>query len=102
MGTPDTKNIFTKHIESYKTSKLSRAKYCKLNGLVYHQFNYWIKKGVKPAPMLLPVQVKNTVQNSTDYREQPQKVLCTLDFGRNGCLKIYDSEAMKSILERLL
>ncbi len=93
---------FEGHLELFRTSKLSKAEYCRTNKLSYHRFSYWVKKRLKSAAVLVPVQIKSSIQHNADYAGQLSKVLCTLDFGRNGCLKIYDMQAMASILERLV
>lgn len=102
MKISEAKKIFERHVELYKTSKLSKAEYCRLNKLCYHRFNYWLRKTPKLEAVLVPVQIKPSVKNGMEYAEQIPRILCTLDFGRNGCLKIYDIQAMASIIERLI
>ncbi len=102
MKTPESGKSFEKHLELFRTSKLSKAKYCRENRLSYHQFNYWLRKKLKPLSTLVPIQLKSSVQPNLEYIDQPSKVLCTLDLGQNGCLKIYDIQVMASILERLV
>jgi hypothetical protein len=79
-----------------------KVEYCKANNLRYHQFNYWVRKKPKQSAVLVPVKVKPLVQENLEYTNKCSKVLCTIDFGRNGCLKIYDVQVMAFILERIL
>ena len=102
MQVLETKESFERHVELYKASKLSKAEYCKANNLRYHQFNYWVRKRAKRSTALVPVKLKPSAQHDSQYLGKSTKVLCILEFGRNGCLKIYDIEAMASILERIL
>jgi hypothetical protein len=98
----ETQKIFESHIESYTASKLSKAGYCKANNLHYHQFNYWLKKKPKQSAVLVPVKIQPSIEQNSLYTDKFPKVLCTLAFGRSGCLKIYDVQVIVSILERIL
>ena len=102
MKASETKKTFENHLESYRTSKLSKAEYCRVHKLRYHQFNYWFKKRPKSTAILVPVQIKPSIHQGAEYVDQAPRVLCTLDFGRTSCLKIYDIQVMASILERLV
>jgi len=54
------------HIDSWKTSGLSRAKFCRENDLNYSVFNYWHAKLIEPdsptPKKIVPVVVSNSVQ----------------------------------------
>jgi hypothetical protein len=102
MKASETQKIFEKHAELYTASKLSKAGYCKANNLHYHQFNYWLKKKPKQAAVLVPVKIQPSIETNSPYTDKSPKVLCTLDFGRSGCLKIYDVQVIVSILARIL
>jgi len=98
----ETEKNFEKHLELFRNSKLSKAEYCRDNKLSYHRFSYWLRKRPKSAAVLVPVQIKSSIQHNANSEEQLPKVLCTVDFGRNGCLKVYDIQAVASILERMV
>ena len=102
MKASETEKNFERHLELFRISKLSKAEYCRTNKLSYHRFSYWLRKRPKSAAVLVPVQIKSSIQRNAEHTEQFPTVLCALDFGRNGCLKIYDIQAMASILERLV
>lgn len=42
----DKHQFWKQHLSDWKGSQLSQSAYCRQNGLVYHQWNYWKKKVV--------------------------------------------------------
>ena len=53
-----TNEQITRYINDWQTSGLSKSKFCKLHGLTYHVFLYWITKATPVAsPSFVPVVV---------------------------------------------
>jgi len=54
------------HLESWKASGLSRARFCREHDLNYSVFNYWHAKLIKPASpapkKIVPVMVSNSTE----------------------------------------
>ena len=83
------------HVTAYRNGKLSRAAYCKLHNIRYHQFGYWIKK-YKSTPNLIPVRIEPKPAEAS--YPTALTVLCTLQLKQGSVLKIHDLNALKMIL----
>ncbi len=44
MPTQDRHEFWQEHVNTYKNSGLSKARYCRENSLTYHLFIYWASK----------------------------------------------------------
>lgn len=84
------------HLESQRTSRLSRAKYCREHQLDYDRFGYWISKWSKQSSSsLVSVKLKQTnavVQQAT---------LCTLTLPTGHLLHIHGLDVLDHLLEKL-
>lgn len=83
------------HVAAYRNGKLSRAAYCKIHNIGYHQFGYWIKK-FKAQTNLIPIRIKQ--QPSEELSETASTVLCTLQLKQKVILKIHDLKALTVVL----
>jgi len=90
----ETKEFWEQELEKLKTSGLSRAQYCRENGINYERFNYWIKKLNPEASTFIPVKIQTTEPTSHHI------TLCALEI-KGHVLKIYDLTALSYLLERL-
>ena len=68
-----TNEQITQYISDWQTSGLSKSKFCKLHGLTYHVFLYWITKATPVAsPSFVPVVVSRheeiTIASPTVYK----------------------------------
>jgi hypothetical protein len=54
-----TNEQITRYISDWQTSGLSKSKFCKLQGLTYHVFLYWVTKYSTPKPPsnFIPIEV---------------------------------------------
>ncbi len=78
-----------------KESGLSRARYCRENGINYDNFGYWIAKLCPVPSAFLPVNVQASESNTS------HSVLCTLEL-RSHIIKIHDLSALSHILDRII
>lgn len=92
--TNESEEFWKQQLEKLKTSGLSRAQYCRENGVNYDRFGYWITRLRPTSPAFIPVKVK--ASDSASHHT----VLCTLEL-RGYALKIHDVSALSFVLERL-
>lgn len=87
--------FWRQHIEQLKLSGLSRAQYCRDNGLSYAQCSYWLKRVSRStSDAFIPVQLKPSQDSMISTP------LCVLE-SRVGLLKILDLSALSFILDRM-
>jgi len=96
-STVEAEEFWQNHEKLQKGSELSRAAYCRQNGLNYFRFCHWIKKSRQNYSVNKLVSVK--LKAATD--RVAQKNLCTLELSSGRCLKIHDIQVLSIILERL-
>jgi hypothetical protein len=91
----ESREFWEQQLEKLKSSGLSRAKYCRENGINYDRFGYWLTR-LRPAtsPRFLPVKLHEC------HLETTLTPLCTLEI-RGHVLKIYDVSALSFVLEKL-
>jgi len=89
--TEDT-SFWKKHIEGHRSSKLSRAAYCRQQGINYDRFQYWHKKLTSPSKKLIPVTLKRT---------QSHNVICTIEMAKNCRVLVHDHVALQTIIKQL-
>lgn len=95
--TRETGEFWQHHDKLQKNSGLSRSAYCRKHDLNYYRFSHWVKKSrrVSAASKLVSVKVKPATEQTI------QKPLCTLELSGGRCLKVYDTQALSFILERM-
>lgn len=93
--TIESKEYWEQQLEQLKLSGLTRAKYCKENGVNYDRFGYWLAKLRPMSSGFVPVHVQ---PNSHGMH---QNTLCTLEMGKH-ILKIHDASVLSIILDRLI
>ena len=93
-ATIENEDFWKQQLEKLKASGLSRAQYCRENGVNYDRFGYWITRLCPMPSSFLPVNVQ------TSNAAYPHATLCTLEL-RGHVLKIHDISALSIVLERL-
>lgn len=93
----ENEEFWQHHDPLHRASELSRAAYCHQHNLNYFRFCHWIKRSRQNQSVKKLVSVK--LKPATDH--DIQKTLCTLELSSGRCLKIYDTEALSFILERM-
>jgi hypothetical protein len=94
----ENETFWRHHIQMLKTSTLTRANYCRQNGLNYYRFGYWLKKhflNQNQSTQLIAVKLK------TPSEPAMQSILCTLDLNGGHSLKIHDVKALSIILDKM-
>src|SRR6266568_3040629 len=84
---PEKESYWKKHIGLLKESGLTRADYCRLHKVNYHQFGYWL--GKKPHKNKELIAINLTHSKVTSVAEVPI-ILCTLTLGNGRALQIHD------------
>ena len=90
--------FWRRHIELQKKSGLTRASYSRQNGLNYDRFGYWLSKcnrSHQKQTKLISIKLENATEPTT------RVVLCTLDLRGGRSLKVYDTQALSIILDKL-
>lgn len=93
-ATNESEEFWKQQLEKLKTSGLSRAQYCRENGVNYDRFGYWITRLRTMSSAFIPVKMQAS-DSASHYA-----VLCTLEL-RGHALKIHDISALSFVLERL-
>ncbi len=97
QGSVTQEQFWKEHIAMQKVSGLSRTAYCRQHQLNYDRFYYWLKKEDRPARLLVPVKINQTIEAST-FCVKAAPVLCTLTL-KNGCiLQVHDKQILPLIL----
>jgi hypothetical protein len=88
--------FWEQHVRQYHQSKLSRAAYCREQGLRYHRFKYYLKKSIKKKKenQLIPITIKPA--------RKEKSTLGMLNFQSGHSLVIHHLSALEFLLERLL
>lgn len=60
---PEDKIFWQQHIESYKAGGLNRMAYCRLHGLIYHQFNRHLKKACGACKTVIRYETKQLIHH---------------------------------------
>ena len=97
QSTVETEEFWQHHKKTQESAKLSRAAYCRQNGLNYFRFSHWVKisRQYSSASKLVSVKLKPATDQAM------QKTLCTLELASGICLKVHDTHALLFILERM-
>lgn len=97
QSTVETEEFWQHHKKMQESTELSRAAYCRQNGLNYFRFSHWVKlsRQNSSASKLVSIKLKPTADHAM------QKILCTLELGSGMCLKIHDTQTLLFILERM-
>src|SRR5580658_6484874 len=91
----ESKDFWEKQLEQLKASGLSRAEYCRTNGVNYDRFGYWLTRLRSAPSKFLPIKIREQCSGN------PLVGLCTLEI-RGHTLKIHDVSALSFILEKLI
>lgn len=87
----ETASYWQRHAEMLRTSGISRAEYCRQQGVHYERFNYWISKLSPPTQSnLVPVRVVSA------HTEEP--VLASVVLKNGQLLRLHRIEALAAIL----
>lgn len=96
----ERESYWKEQVSLKQNSGLTAAAYCRLNKLNWDQFGYWERKFRKePSPAeLIPVNLKvvNTPISSTN-----SAVICSVTLKSGAELKLYDLQALPSLLSIL-
>ncbi len=96
----ENEEFWRHHNQMQKTSGLTRADYCRKNGLNYDRFGYWVTKRLSKSTQgtkLVSVKVKPTNEPAIAL----QSTLCTLNLNGGHSLKIHDINALSIILDKM-
>ncbi len=93
----EEERTWKRHIESYKASGLSRAAYCRKNGITYYQFKYWYRKLAGASVELVPIKLQ--AAEMTTASNLP--VLCSLELSNQCRLYFHDMKSVDYVLEKL-
>ena len=92
----EEERTWKRHIESYKASGLSRAAYCRNNGITYYQFKYWYRKLVTSPVELVPIKLQAIEVTPTNL-----PVLCSVELSNQCRLYFHDMKSIDYVLEKL-
>lgn len=102
--------FWQKHIKAFESSGLSRAGYCRSEGVSLDRFSYWKKKLAlvhedcvsqkKTSNSGLPLLAVKISENGHENRLGALG-LCSLDLGNGRVLQVHDPRALEWILSRL-
>jgi hypothetical protein len=95
--TIENEAFWHRHIQSFKTSGLTRTKYCQLHKVNYDRFGYWLRKLVPCSASLVPVKVK--ANNEPLLR---QTAICILNLRNGANLAIHDLQVLSFVLEKMV
>jgi hypothetical protein len=96
----ENEEFWRHHNQMQKTSGLTRADYCRKNGLNYDRFGYWVTKRLRKSTQetkLVSVKVKPANESASAL----QSILCTLNLSSGHSLKIHDTNALSIILDKM-
>ncbi len=99
--TPSRQTIYWRnHYDTFRNSELSRADYCRVNGLSYDNCAYWFRKFEFERPSKpLPETGFSSVTLSAPPFSSSNETLCTLELGFERRLLIHDVSVLKTLLE---
>jgi hypothetical protein len=97
INSVENESFWHRHIQSFKISGVTRAKYCRLHKINYHRFGYWLKKSVPHSAPLVPVMIKPNNESSLS-----QPPLCILNLRNGSHLTVYDLRALSFIMEKVV
>lgn len=110
------------HIKQCNCSGVSKAEYCRINGVDYDRFFYWCKKysqvsdisdklpasskeversGFIPVQLKIPTKVQHPESSAADPIVGDSGILCSLAFKDGALLKIYNPVALSVLVEIL-
>ena len=102
-GVESTKNLskdkafWASHVKSFKSSRLTRATYCRMNNLNYYCLGYWVKRLLtKDVSPLIAVKLKPS--DAVTAAHKP--LLATLNFSNGFRLQIHQQQALEYIVDR--
>lgn len=104
------KSYWQAHVDSRRNNCMSRAEYCRMHNLSYHQLEYQERKlrnkTTHNSIALLPVKLAShegvVNRNDTNHDDVNVAVLCTLKFKDGHKLKIFDPKVLPLILNVLV
>ena len=98
---PTQEQYWNEHVARQKTSGLSITRYCRQHELNYDRFYYWMRKGKRCAPRLIPIEIKSVATENISTIAMDPPVLCTLTFKGGNVLEIHDKSAIPIVLSML-
>src|SRR3990167_2250093 len=90
----ENKEFWQNQLEKLKASGLTRAQYCRDNGVNYDRFVYWLKQLSPASSTFVPVKLQ--APEALSYTT----TLCTIEL-RGHVLKLHDMSALSFVLDRL-
>ena len=86
------RNFWEEHIQEWRSSKLSKAKYCEEQRISKSAFYRWLKKikNFKNNSKFIPISIERK-NNKGNY--------CTVEIGNNGKIIIEKKEVITELLK---
>lgn len=98
------RKFYQHHVNAWKESNLSQAKYCRENDLIRHRFGYWKRKLINEEQpvefVMLPANLPGVIPFSHDEKESPLRLMV----GSQVSLEIpnkFSPETLEKVLQVL-
>ena len=104
----EDKNFWEKHLKVFESSRLTKAGYCRREGIHYDRFRYWEKR-LSASKANVVCEKKTLLENglallevkireNCDEKRLGVLGLCSLDLGNGRVLQIHDPRVVELIL----